>query len=216
MSGVADPAVASAWATVAPFEPSGVVVLAAADSVREMAQDRYVGGEVIRQLVGADLILLTKSDLCEPDVVRAVEDWLDDVTGGVARLSVVDGIVPASVVLGVEPSLGADRARPLRSPAHRRLHDVGLVDRAPGDTTRTRSVPRRPFPTACSGSRGSSRSTTGHASGCNESATASTLRAEVGSDQPGTSESPSALVAVGLVDLVTHETLTRLATTHLT
>ena len=107
VSGVADPAVASAWATVAPFEPSGVVVLAAADSVREMAQDRYVGGEVTRQLVGADLILLTKSDLCEPAAVRAVEDWLDDVTAGVARLSIVEGIVPASVVLGVEPSLGS-------------------------------------------------------------------------------------------------------------
>jgi G3E family GTPase len=44
----------------------------------------------------------------------------------------------------------------------------------------------------------------------------STLRAEAGSGQPGASEHPSALVAVGLVDLVTHETLTRLATAHLT
>jgi hypothetical protein len=44
----------------------------------------------------------------------------------------------------------------------------------------------------------------------------STLRAEAGSGQPGASQYPSALVAVGLVDLVTHETLTRLATAHLT
>lgn len=113
VSGVADPAVASAWATVPPFEPSGVVVLAAADSVREMAHDRYVGDEVARQLIGADLILVTKSDLCEPSIVQEVEDWLDEMTGGVARLSIVHGAVPVSVVLGAQPSLTpVDRARP--------------------------------------------------------------------------------------------------------
>ncbi len=64
VSGVADPASAAAWATVPPFAPGGVVVLAAADSVRSMARDRFVGQEVVRQLAGADLILVTKSDLC--------------------------------------------------------------------------------------------------------------------------------------------------------
>ncbi len=68
-SGVADPASAAAWATVPPFEPAGVVVLAAADSVRSLARDRYVGDEVVRQLTGADLIVVTKTDLCEPSAV---------------------------------------------------------------------------------------------------------------------------------------------------
>ncbi len=103
VSGVADPASAAAWATVPPFEPAGVVVLAAADSVRTMAKDRYVGGEVARQLERADLIVVTKSDLCEPTDLSAVEWWLDDVTGGMPRVSADHGAVPLDVVLGVEP-----------------------------------------------------------------------------------------------------------------
>ena len=44
VSGVADPAAVAAWSTVEPFEPGGVIVLAAADSIRALATDRYVGG----------------------------------------------------------------------------------------------------------------------------------------------------------------------------
>jgi G3E family GTPase len=107
VSGVADPAMAAAWATVPPFAPGGVVVLAAADSVRSMVRDRYVGEEVLRQLVGADLIVLTKTDLCDPTDVAVVGRWLDEVTAGVPRVSADHGVVPTSVVLGAEPTAGA-------------------------------------------------------------------------------------------------------------
>jgi G3E family GTPase len=104
VSGVADPAVAAGWATVPPFEPGGVVVLAAADSVRRQARDRFVGGEVLRQLAGADLIVLTKTDLCGAGELDDMGRWLDEASGGAPMVSVVDGDAPVDLVLGVRPA----------------------------------------------------------------------------------------------------------------
>lgn len=102
-SGVADPAVAAAWGTVPPFEPGGVLVLAAADSVRASVHDRYVGGEVVRQLAGADLIVLTRTDRCSDAETAEVGGWLDERFPGVPRIVVTRGEVPADVVLGIRP-----------------------------------------------------------------------------------------------------------------
>jgi len=102
-SGVADPAVAAGWGTVPPFEPGGVIVLAAANSIRTSARDKYVGGEVRRQLQGADLVLVTKSDLCDAAELAAVREWLDEVSGGAPRLEVTDGDVLPDLVLGIRP-----------------------------------------------------------------------------------------------------------------
>lgn len=103
VSGVADPAATAAWGTVAPFAPGGVIVLADASTVRARSSDRYVGGEVLRQLEGADLIILTKTDLTSPDELAETGVWLDAVAGAVPRLAAVHGDVPADVVLGVRP-----------------------------------------------------------------------------------------------------------------
>lgn len=105
-SGVADPAVAAAWGTSAGFAPGGVVVLAAADSIERQVRDKYVGGEVRRQLVGADLVVLTKADLCAAGgVERATAVILDHAPDSI----IVDGDAPTDVVLGVP---GAARSVP--------------------------------------------------------------------------------------------------------
>jgi G3E family GTPase len=101
VSGVADPAAAAAWGTVPPFEPAGVIVLADVTTVRQRSRDRYVGAEVLRQLRGADLVMVTKSDLCDGERLLDTERWLEDVTGGVPSIRVVDGRVPTEVVLGI-------------------------------------------------------------------------------------------------------------------
>jgi G3E family GTPase len=101
VSGVADPATAAAWGTVPPFEPAGVIVLADATSVIERARDRYVGSEVTRQLSGADLVLVTKPDACDESQLAEVETWLETVSERVPTTRVVDGRIPAAVVLGV-------------------------------------------------------------------------------------------------------------------
>ncbi len=101
VSGVADPSVAAAWGTVPPFEPAGVIVLADATSVVQRSRDRYVGGEVTRQLEGADLVVVTKSDVCDEVELDAVERWIAATSGGVPSIRVVGGEVPADVILGV-------------------------------------------------------------------------------------------------------------------
>ncbi len=103
VSGVADPAVAAAWATVPPFEPAGVVVLADVTTVAMRASDKYVGTEVRRQLAGADLVLVTKLDVSAAPDVAAVRRWVTEASGGAPQLEVVDGVVPADVILGVRP-----------------------------------------------------------------------------------------------------------------
>ncbi len=118
-SGVADPAAAAAWARVDPFEPAGIVVLAAADRVRELASDRYVGAEVLRQLAGADLIVVTKADLVDPATLAAVGDWLDRAAPGIARVTAQRGGIPVEVVLGCS----ADRVLSIPAVDHDHDHD---------------------------------------------------------------------------------------------
>jgi G3E family GTPase len=106
-SGVADPAVAAAWGTSAGFEPGGVIVLAAADSIRRQLVDKYVGGEVARQLTGADLIVLTKADLCSGSEREVACTAIESI----ARSALVDGGgVPVDVVLGLRPAQRLDVA----------------------------------------------------------------------------------------------------------
>lgn len=104
VSGVADPGAAAAWGTVAPFEPAGVIVLADATSIVQRSRDRYVGTEVTRQVEGADLVIVTKSDVCDDRRLADVERWIADVSGGAPAIRVVDGRVATEVILGVRSS----------------------------------------------------------------------------------------------------------------
>lgn len=115
VSGVADPQVAAAWGTVPPFEAAGVIVLAAADSIRRQATDRYVGGEVRRQVEGADLLIVTKPDLVDAGELDRVHGWLDQVAPDVPRLDAVAGDVPVDVVLGAR-SVGSAPGVPAGPP----------------------------------------------------------------------------------------------------
>lgn len=109
VSGVADPSVAAAWGTVSPFEPAGVIVLADATSIIERSRDRYVGDEVRRQIAGADLVVITKSDACDDLRLSGVEEWAASTSGGAPMIRVVDGLVPADVILGMR-SVGSAHA----------------------------------------------------------------------------------------------------------
>ena len=212
VSGVADPASAAAWATVPPFEPGGIVVLAAADSVRSMARDRYVGGEVLRQLAGADLIVVTKSDLCEPAELAVLDRWLDEATGGSPRVAVVGGVVPPSVILGIEPGRVEGQSRrdstdPDHSDryvtwdwsGHSDVSPAALADflaALPAGVLRLKGWIRLDGGTTVVVQRVGDRST-------------------VRPGHPGPRDGLSALVAVGVRDLLDTNTLTHLADIHL-
>ncbi|WP_051063500.1 CobW family GTP-binding protein [Ilumatobacter nonamiensis] len=104
-SGVADPAVAAAWGTVPGFLRGGVVVLAAADAVMAKSRDRYVGSEVVRQIAGADLVIVTKTDLCEQPQVDRVVDWVGTNTDAPVVIA-FHGEIDVDVVLGRRTDTG--------------------------------------------------------------------------------------------------------------
>ncbi len=77
-----------------------------------------------RQLQGADLLLVTKTDLCDVDQVARTSAWLDDVAAGVPQIEVVDGAIEPTVVLGVRPpSIGARSRAPLGGVEHVHRYD---------------------------------------------------------------------------------------------
>jgi G3E family GTPase len=98
-SGVADPLNTAAWGTVPGFLPGGVVVLAALDSVQRSARDRYVGGEVRRQLSGADLVLATKGDRCSDGDAARTRAWIATQTDAPVVES-IQGDVDIELLLG--------------------------------------------------------------------------------------------------------------------
>ena len=69
-SGVADPLKIGQYGHLPGFRLDGVIVLADAETVRRRARDSYVGRTVIRQLQGADVLILTKPDLVSGDRPR--------------------------------------------------------------------------------------------------------------------------------------------------
>lgn len=78
---------------------AATIVLVDAESVRQLASDRYVGDTVRDQLQSADLLLLSKCDLLTDDAIATVEAWLrTQVQAPVLRI--VAGDVPIEVLLG--------------------------------------------------------------------------------------------------------------------
>lgn len=83
VSGVGDPAAVAKWGTLPGFRMGGVVVCVDAETVEFRASDRWVGDTVRRQLEGADVFLLTKSDLVAEQARRRTRSWLASVAPGV-------------------------------------------------------------------------------------------------------------------------------------
>src|SRR6185295_18755166 len=75
-SGVADTLKIGQYGHMPGFRLDGIIVLADAETVRRRSRDRYVGRTVIRQLQGADFLILTKPDLVGDADRNAVRAWL--------------------------------------------------------------------------------------------------------------------------------------------
>lgn len=123
-SGVSDPVKVSHFAGMAPYRLDGIVVLADAETVRARAADKYVGGSVLRQLRGADLIVLNKVDLVSGDEQAAVEAWLHQQVPGARLVASRQGQVPLDMLVG----LHVPEAVPAFASNHRQAldhHDHG-------------------------------------------------------------------------------------------
>jgi G3E family GTPase len=101
-SGVALPgAVARAMRLVSGIEVDGVVVIADAERVRALADDRHVGDTVRRQLAEADLLVLNKTDLVDDAALPGLHAWLAGAAPRAVRLDSVEADVPPHAVLGL-------------------------------------------------------------------------------------------------------------------
>lgn len=123
-SGVSDPVKVSYFAGMSPFRLDGIVVLADAETVRNRAGDKYVGASVLRQLRGADLIVLNKIDLVSVADRSATEAWLHQQVPGARLIASRHGQVPLDLLVGLRVLEDLSEAIPHRDDGHDH-HDHG-------------------------------------------------------------------------------------------
>lgn len=79
----------------------GIIVLADAETVRVKARDKYVDKTVLRQLKGADLIVLNKTDLVEETALGDLETWLQAVAPDAPVIRTSYSRIPVSALFGI-------------------------------------------------------------------------------------------------------------------
>jgi G3E family GTPase len=99
-SGVADPHNLSQYGYMDRLHRNGVIVVADAETVQAKSVDKYVGQTVVRQLQGADLILLNKTDLVDGDALKDVRTWLQELVPDARIVDAAHGVVPLPILLG--------------------------------------------------------------------------------------------------------------------
>ncbi len=100
-SGVSDPRrIAQIARADRSFAENATVVVAAADEVKTLVSDRYVGDTVLRQLERADLIVLNKRDLVSEAQAQGTFCWLRSVSAAARIVEAVNAKLPCDVVLG--------------------------------------------------------------------------------------------------------------------
>ncbi len=77
LSGVADPSRVLPWADTAGFRLDGVVTVVDVERFGLQSQDPVVGPGIVAQVVAADLVLLTKSDLVAESIVVDVRHRIE-------------------------------------------------------------------------------------------------------------------------------------------
>jgi G3E family GTPase len=100
-SGVADPAKLAILGRVGKFlRLNATVILVDAANVLAQRADRHLADTIARQIAAADLVAINKCDIARAAELAAIEEWVDGIAPGAARLRTVDAEVPIDVVLG--------------------------------------------------------------------------------------------------------------------
>lgn len=102
-SGVADPATVAAYGHGPGLTLDATVVVVDAETIRKKATDVYVGDTVVGQLGSGDIIVLNKTDLIEPDAVRATREWLHDRAPQAVIVEAANAVVDPAVLFGAVP-----------------------------------------------------------------------------------------------------------------
>jgi len=108
-SGVADPGQIVVLGDLPGYRRDAAVVVVDAETVRERAGDEATRHQIAGQLRAADLLVLNKTDLVEPDELAATRAWLRERSGpSTAIVEAAFGAVPIDVVLGVHAGTAGD------------------------------------------------------------------------------------------------------------
>ena len=98
-SGVADPLNLGQYGHMSGFRLDSIIVLADTETVQQRSRDRYVGRTVLRQLQGADLVVMTKTDLVPDDDLDGVREWLRTKAPNASFVEGNHGIIPPELIL---------------------------------------------------------------------------------------------------------------------
>ena len=99
-SGVALPGAIAASVTLVPgCGLDAVVVLADAETLRDQAEDAYIGDTILRQLADADLVLLNKIDLVPADVRAELGLWLAGRAPNATVIETEHGRIASEIIL---------------------------------------------------------------------------------------------------------------------
>ena len=100
-SGVAIPgAIASSVGLLADYKLDGLVVLTDAETLKQRADDPYMGDTIRQQLQDADLLILNKTDLVGSQLLETTTDWLASKFNGAKVVTAQHARLPLDVVLG--------------------------------------------------------------------------------------------------------------------
>jgi len=103
VSGVGQPAKVAQWGQTPGLSSDGVIVLIDGQSIMQRVEDPYVGETILAQIQGADLLLLTHTDLMEAPQVAEVTQWL----ATKHQAPVLESPVAPAILYGLPPT-GAD------------------------------------------------------------------------------------------------------------
>jgi G3E family GTPase len=123
-SGVSDPARIGRYGRATPdLVLDGVIVLVDAVTAAVQAADPLLADTLQRQVAGADVLIVNKTDVAKPVERAATLAWLDRVAPGVPRVETAQADVPLALLssLGLRPHVGGasrDHARPQHEHEH--------------------------------------------------------------------------------------------------
>lgn len=107
-SGVAIPgSIAASVSLIAGYAVDGIVVVANTETVREQAEAPYIADTIKRQLEHADILILNKTDLVEPEQREGTIEWVHKEVPGANIVSAEHGQVPPDIVM--QSFLGRER-----------------------------------------------------------------------------------------------------------
>lgn len=115
-SGVSDPTQIAVLGEMPGYARDAVVVVVDAETVRARSEDEATAGLLVAQLRSADLLVVNKTDLVQPEALQSLRAWLREVVGpSTGMVDAAFGAVPTDVLIGVRPGAGPALAP---EPAH--------------------------------------------------------------------------------------------------